>query len=69
MRGTLREDLCTSMKISYRIFLRMINISDRYCRENENTHFMFSTFFMGHMMVQFVETLRYKPEVRVFDSR
>jgi len=34
----------------------------------KKTHFMFSTFFTGHMVVQSVETLLYKPEGRGFDS-
>jgi hypothetical protein len=45
MRGTLHEDLCTFMKISWWIFLRMINISDKSCRENENRHCVFSIYF------------------------
>jgi hypothetical protein len=39
---TLREDLHTCM-ISRWIVLRMGNISDKICRENQNTHFMFNT--------------------------
>jgi len=41
---TLYEDLCTFMIISRWILLR--NVSDRNCRENQNSHFMFSTFYM-----------------------
>jgi hypothetical protein len=33
--GTLQEGLCTFM-----ILLRMRNISDKNCREKQNTHFM-----------------------------
>jgi hypothetical protein len=42
--GTLHEGL-RKLMISRLIIARMLNISDRSCRENENTHFMFSTFF------------------------
>jgi superfamily I DNA and RNA helicase len=35
--GNLREDICTFMTISRLILLRMRNIVDKFCRENENT--------------------------------
>ena len=38
------EDLCTFMIISRWILLRMRNVSDKSCRENQNTHFMFNNF-------------------------
>jgi hypothetical protein len=41
---TLHEDLCTLM-ISRSIVLMMRNVSDKSCRENQNTHFMFNNFF------------------------
>ena len=41
-KGTLLEDLCTFMPISRWILLRMRNVSDKSCRENQNTHFIFS---------------------------
>jgi hypothetical protein len=37
--------LFTFMTIFRRIILRMINILDKSCRENQNTHFMFNNFF------------------------
>jgi hypothetical protein len=43
--GTLHEDLCTFTIISHRIFLRTRNISDKLCREGQNTHFIFHNFF------------------------
>ena len=43
--GTLHEDVSTFMAISGLILLRMRNVSNKSCRENENTHFRFSTFF------------------------
>jgi len=43
--GTLREDLSTYMIISRWILLRMRTVSDKSCRENHNTQFVFSIFF------------------------
>jgi len=28
------------------VFLRMRNVSNKLCRENQNTHFMFNNFFL-----------------------
>jgi hypothetical protein len=33
------------MIISCSVLLRMRNVFDKICRENENTHFMFNNFF------------------------
>jgi hypothetical protein len=43
--GTLHEDLCTFIVISRSILLSMRNLSDKICRENQNTRFMFKNFF------------------------
>jgi hypothetical protein len=43
--STLHKDLCKFMIISRWITLRIRNISDKNCRENQNTHFMFNNFF------------------------
>ena len=43
--GTFHEDQYTFLNISHSIVLRMRNVSDKRCRENENTHFVFSKFF------------------------
>ena len=40
--GILREDLRTFVVISRRILLRIRNVSDESCRENQNPHFMFN---------------------------
>jgi hypothetical protein len=45
MMGTLHKDLCAFVLISPWILLRMRNISDKSCRENQNVHFMLSNFF------------------------
>jgi len=38
--GTLHEDLCTFTTISRSILLRMRNVLNKSCRENQNTHFI-----------------------------
>ena len=43
--GTLHEDQYIFLIISRRILLRKRNVSDKRCRENQNTHFMFCTSF------------------------
>ena len=40
--GNLYEDLCTFVIISRSVLLRIRNISDKICRENQNTHFVSS---------------------------
>jgi hypothetical protein len=41
--GALREDLYALMIVS-RLILRMKNVSDKSCRENQNARFMFINF-------------------------
>ena len=43
--GTLHEDQCTFLIISRSVLLTMRNVSDKSCRENQNTDFMFHNFF------------------------
>ena len=43
--GTLHEDLCTCVIIPRWILLRMGNVSNRSCGENQNGHFTFNTVF------------------------
>ena len=43
--GTLHGDLYTLLIISRLVLLRMRNISNKCCRENQNTHFMFNNSF------------------------
>jgi hypothetical protein len=43
--STLHAYLRTWTIICRWILLRMTNVSDKYCRENQNTHFIFSNFF------------------------
>ena len=37
--GTLCENLCTFVIISHWILVRIKNVSDKSCNENQNTHF------------------------------
>jgi len=45
MNDILHEDRYTFLIMSRLILLRMKNISDKICRENENTLYMFNNFF------------------------
>ena len=49
LSGNLHDDLCTFMIISYWNLLRIKNVSDKSCTENQNTHFMFSNFCSQQM--------------------
>jgi len=51
--GTLNEDQYTFLFISFS-FLRMRNVSDKSCRENHNTHFVFSNFFFFKKITLFM---------------
>ena len=51
MAGTLHEDQCTFFIISCSVLRRMKNVSDKRCRENQNTHFMFNNFFFENRAV------------------
>jgi hypothetical protein len=43
--GTLHDDQYKFTIISCLVFLRLKNVSDISCRENQNTHFMLNNFF------------------------
>ena len=45
LTGTLHEDPCTFMLVCRGFLLVMRNVSDKPCRENQNTHFMFKLIF------------------------
>ena len=49
--GTLHEDLCTFTITSHRILVRMRNVSDKSCSENQNTRFIFHNFFSENRAV------------------
>jgi hypothetical protein len=44
-KNTLNEDQCTFMMTSRSVLFGMRNISDKSCRESQNTHFVFSDLF------------------------
>jgi hypothetical protein len=48
IKGTLHEDRYSFFIISRKFLLRMINVADKNCRENQNTNFMgfFFYFFL-----------------------
>jgi hypothetical protein len=43
--GALNEGIFKFIIVSEGILLRMRNVSDKTCRENQNTHFMFNKVF------------------------
>ena len=54
--GTVHEDQHKFKTVSRRIILRVKNVSDKICRENQNAHFIFSgVFFGGGAIVPFMK--------------
>jgi hypothetical protein len=49
--GILHDNLSTFMMISGWIILKMRNISDKTCRGNQNTGFIFNDFFLENCVV------------------
>jgi hypothetical protein len=49
--GTLHEDLGTFITVSRRILLRMTNVSEKNCREIQNTNFILINFFPKNLDV------------------
>jgi hypothetical protein len=45
--STWHKDLGKFFVVSLSVLLRMRNVSDKSCRENQNTHIMFNTFFFS----------------------
>jgi hypothetical protein len=45
IKGTLHEDHYTFFIISRSVLLRIKNVSEKRCRENQKPHFVFSNFF------------------------
>ena len=46
----LHEDQCAFMVVSHWILLRIRNISDKVCRENQNTHYTCNNIFFPKIM-------------------
>jgi len=51
MTVTVHEDRYTFSIMSHSALLRMRNVSDKICTENQNTHFVFSNFFFENRAV------------------
>ena len=47
----MQTDICTFVTTSRGIRLAMRNVSDKSCRENQNTHFVFNNFFFQNTLV------------------
>ena len=45
IRGTSHEDQYTFLITSHSVLLRMRNVSQKICRDNQNTYSMFGKFF------------------------
>ena len=52
------------MFISHSILLRMRNVSDKICTENQNTHFVFNIFFFQKIVV-FLDNMENYGKVRL----
>ena len=50
IRGTLQEDQLTFLVVSRSALLRMRNVSDRPCKETQNTHCMINNFFLAQIL-------------------
>jgi hypothetical protein len=55
--GTLHEDQYTFFILSLSLSLKMINVPNKACRENQNTHFIFNYFFNRAVMIECWDTL------------
>ena len=51
IKGTLHEDQFTFFIVSRSFILEMRNVSDKNCRENQNTHFVLVIFFIENRTV------------------
>jgi hypothetical protein len=49
--STLHEDQYTFLIISCSFLLRVRNFSDKSCRGNQNSHFIFGSFFFENCAV------------------
>ena len=54
MTCTFGEDQYIFLIISRSFLLRMKNVSDKLCSENQNAHFMFSNIFFFSKIVPFM---------------
>ena len=67
--GTLHEDQYIFLIISRSVLLRMGNVADKICGENQNTHFMFSNFFFfNHAFCEITWeniVVPYRPQMKI----
>ena len=49
--GTLHEDQYTILIVSRSVLLRTKSVSDKSCRENQNTNFTYNNFFFKNRTV------------------
>ena len=59
IKGAVHEDQYIFLIISRSFLLRMRNVSDKLCRENQNTHFMFSNFFFPENCANYRKMWKY----------
>jgi len=52
--STLHDKQYAFYIISRSVLLRMRNVSDKICRENQNTHFVFNNIFFFSKIVSFM---------------
>jgi len=55
--GTLLEGVRTFLIISRSILLSMRNVSDKSCRENQNTHFVFNNLFFAENRFRLLDSV------------
>jgi hypothetical protein len=49
--GTLHEDQYKFLIVSHSVLLRLRNVSDKCCRENQSMHFMFNNYFFENCAI------------------
>jgi len=72
--GTLRGDRYTILIISRPFLVRMRNVSDKCCSENQNTHFMFKNIFFLENHAVHTKTWKYivergRPQMTIWRMR
>jgi hypothetical protein len=60
--GTLREDLCTFMVLYRGILLRMRNVSDKRCRESQNTFYIQYLFSENPTVYEIKQEIMVEPD-------
>ena len=67
--GTLHEDICTFMIISYYILLTARNVSDKICGKNQEAHFLFNnSFSKNHTIYEIMWKDMVQPERTTHDN-